>query len=263
MTHSCALITGASSGIGEAFARVLPTTTDLLLTGRDGARLVALAAAVESEGRRVETLVADLADEAGRAALLDWAGAQPVDLLINNAGLGLFGPHHENSPAHEQDMVQVNCLAPVVLTQALLPGMLDRARRTGRRGGIIIVASTAAFFPLPRFTTYAASKTFDLQYALGLAGELAEEPIDVLALCPGPTQTDFFRRAGLEDIVRPSTATPETVAQDGLAALGRRPVQVVGATNRLAVFATRFVPRSLLIWAGRRWAAQRQLRGDK
>lgn len=244
MTYDFALITGASSGIGEAFARELPRETGLLLTGRDGARLEALAAELGGDGRRVETLVADLAEEAGRAALIARAEGLPLDLLVNNAGLGHFGALADSTAAREAEMIQVNCLAPVLLTHALLPGMLARAEQNGRRAGVVIVASTAAFFPLPRLATYSATKAFDLSFAESLAGELRGKPADVLALCPGPTRSNFFARAGLAGMG--PMASAGQVAREGLAALGRRLVHVVGGGNRLAATASRFAPRSLL-----------------
>lgn len=258
MAHRCALITGATSGIGESFARLLPRETDLVLTGRDAARLELLGQELGTDGRRVETFAADLAKDTDRAALIDLAAKQPVDLLINNAGFGQFGTHLENPAVREADMIAVNCLSPVVLTRALLPAMLSQAREGGRRAGIIVVASTAAFFPLPRFATYAASKSFDLQFALGLAGELHDAPVDVLALCPGPTRTAFFKRAGMADMDGPTSASPNQVARRGLEALGRKNVEVVGLTNRLAAMVSGVVPLPLLLWAGRRWSDARQ-----
>lgn len=244
MTYHFALITGASSGIGEAFARELPRETGLLLTGRDGARLDTLAEELCGDGRQVETLAADLAEETGRAALIARAEGLPLDLLVNNAGLGHFGALTDSTAEREAEMIQVNCLAPVLLTRALLPGMLARAVTSGRRAGLIVVASTAAFFPLPRLATYTATKAFDLSFAESLAGELHGRPADVLALCPGPTRSNFFARAGLA-AMGPAVSAGQ-VAREGLAALGRRTVHVVGGGNRLAATASRFAPRGLL-----------------
>jgi short-subunit dehydrogenase len=249
MAHSFALVTGASSGIGEAFARLLPRETDLLLTGRDGARLAALRdelGAPAVKHRRVEILTADLASEAGRAALIERAAALPIDLLINNAGLGRFGALADNPAEAERAMVEVNVLAPVLLTRALLPGMLQRARAGGRRAGVIVLASTAGFAPLPYLTTYAATKAFDLFFAEGLAGELKREPIDVLALCPGATRTNFQERAGGLRLSRDRMASAEQVAREGLAMLGRKSVHVVGGGNRFYTAFTRFAPRGPL-----------------
>ena len=149
----------------------------------------------------------------------------------------------------------------MVVTRALLPGMLERARAGGRRAGLIVVASTAAFFPLPRLATYTATKAFDLSFAESLAAELAREPVDVLALCPGATRTGFFDRAGMAGAGTAGMAGPEQVAREGLAALGRRPVHVVGNTNRLAAAAAWRMPRGLVRAGARR--AMARLAGGK
>ncbi len=261
MAYDFALITGATSGIGEAFARELPGGTSLLLAGRDATRLSALAGELAKTGRRIETLAADLAEEAGRQALIARAAELPIDLLVNNAGLGYFGPLLEHTAEQASEMIQVNCLAPVLLTRALLPDMMARAATKGRRAGVIVVASTAAFYPLPGLATYTATKAFDLSFAESLAGELHGGPADVLALCPGATRTNFFDRSGLPSLRPASMASPRQVAREGLAALGRRTVHVVGGTNRLAAAAARLAPRPLLR-AGtrgtmRRWGNRR------
>ena len=261
MAYDFALITGATSGIGEAFARRLPAETGLLLTGRDEARLAALAGELGGGGRRVETLAADLSQAAGREALIARALELPVDLLINNAGLGRFGRFAENAPEGELEMIEVNCIAPVQLTRALLPAMAARAASGPRRAGIILVASTAAFFPLPRLATYTATKAFDLVFAESLAGELRGGPVDVLALCPGATDTNFFARTGLTSVNPLTMASADQVAREGLRALGRRTVHVVGGANRLAALAAHVAPRSWLR-AGARGAMAR-LAGER
>jgi short-subunit dehydrogenase len=255
MAYEFALITGASSGIGAAFARELPPETGLLLTGRDRDRLAILAEELRAEGRQVETVAADLAQAAGRETVIAAASGRPVELLINNAGLGRLGRLIDNPPEREAEMVMVNCLAPVLLTRALLPDMLARAESQGRRAGVIVVASTLAFFPMPFMATYAATKAFDLALAEGLAGELAGAPVDVLALCPGATGTEFFARAAMGTGGLKLT-DPRRVAREGLAALGRRPVHLVGVRSRLSALAGRLVPRALL-FAGARQAAKR------
>ncbi len=271
MTYHCALITGASSGIGEAFARTLPPETDLLLTGRDGDRLDALRDQLGADGRRIETVPADLTVAHDRDRLIAAARDLPVDLLINNAGLGQLGLFTGNPPEREREMVELNCVAPVVITRALLPGMLDRARaqgaqgegaKEGTRAGIIVVASTAAFLPLPRLATYSATKAFDLFFAEGLAGELSEEPVDVLALCPGATRTRFFERAGFKSRPLGPSYKPERVARDALAALGRRSVLVIGGSNRAFVRAASLLPRSLTRRGARSIMRKLDRRGD-
>lgn len=256
MTYRCALITGASSGIGEAFARALPKSTNLLLTGRDRARLSHLAAELATVDRPVRSIAADLATAEGRQAVIGFADGQPVDLLINNAGVGYFGPVVENPPERESEMAQLNTVAPVEITRAMLPGMLKRAE-AGKRGGLIFVASAAAFMPLPLFATYAASKAFLLHYAEALAEEMSDAPIDVLALCPGATRTRFFGRANISGGNLPQMHEPDRVAREGLQALGRRIVHVVGSGTYLATTAARFLPRRLVAAAAeramRRW----------
>jgi hypothetical protein len=251
---SAALITGASSGIGAALATLLPAPARLLLSGRDHAALERVRAGLP-EPARVELVVADLARAADRDAVIAAGEAAGIDLLINNAGLGAFGRVVEIDPAREQEMAEVNVVAPVVLTRALLPGMLARAQASGRRGGIIIVSSVVGFAPMPRLATYAATKAFDLHYAEALATELARQPIDVLALCPGATETAFHARAGL-----PETSlvvhTAEQVAREALDALGRRSVHVVGSLNRATALSLRLLPR-LLTRAGTAHATTR------
>ena len=256
MTYRCALITGASSGIGEAFARALPKSTSLLLTGRDRARLSHLAAELANADRTVRSIAADLATAEGRQAVIGFTEGQPVDLLINNAGIACLGPVAENPPERESEMAQLNMVAPVEITRALLPGMLTRAQGGGR-GGLIFVASAAAFMPIPLFATYAASKAFLLHYAEALAEELSDAPIDVLALCPGATRTRFFERANIGQANLPQMHEADRVAREGLQALGHRIVHVVGPGTYLATTAARFLPRRFVAAAAeramRRW----------
>lgn len=257
MTFRTALITGASSGIGMAFARTLPRATNLLLTGRNHEKLVALAGELALNGREVRTVTADLATAEGRRAVTGAAEDAAIDLLINNAGLGRIGRVVDNTAEREAEMVQVNIVAASELTRALLPGMLKRAHEAGqsgspRRGGIIFVASAAAFMPLPYFATYAASKAFLLHYAEALAEELSHEPVDVLALCPGATETQFFERAGVERPSLTTLHTAERVAREGLQMLGQREVHVVGPTNYLTSLVSRFLPRGWVTYAAER-----------
>jgi short-subunit dehydrogenase len=245
MAFRSALITGASSGIGEAFARGLPRATALLLAGRDRDRLSALAHELASPGRVVRIVAADLSDDQERGAAIAAAESAAVDLVINNAGIGKLGRVIENTPERESEMVKVNALTPVEICRALIPGMLRRAEAQKTRGGIINVSSAAAFGPMPFFATYAASKAFLLHYTEALAEELSDRPIDVLALCPGATKTRFFERAGIEHLGF-SMHEPERVVREGLQALGHRTVHIVGPGNYLATAAMRFLPRRMV-----------------
>ena len=243
MTYQSALITGASSGIGAAFARALPRATALLLTGRDRDRLNELAQELGLNGRQVRTVIADLNTAEGREAVVGAAEIARIDLLINNAGLGRLGRVVDNMAEREAEMVQVNIAAPVEITRGLLPDMLRWARESGKRAGIINVASAAAFAPMPTFATYAASKTFLLNYTEALAEELSSEPIDILALCPGATDTRFFSRAGVEKPALTPIHAADRVAAEGLRYLGHARVHVVGPTNYFASLAMRLLPR--------------------
>lgn len=234
--YECALITGATSGIGAAFAAALPPTTGLLLPGRDPERLASTALAHQRPGRCVETMQVDLADPLAVDALAARADAFGIDLLINNAGVGPVGPFLTNTLSLERETAMVNVVATLALTRQLLPGMLQRARSGGRRAGLIIVASMASFAPVPYFASYAATKAFGLHFAVALAEELRQEPIDVVALCPGPTRTAFGLRAGFAHASVPGAADPAAVARAGLAALGRETVKICGPVGQAALW---------------------------
>lgn len=235
MPHRFALVTGASSGIGACFARALPTGTNLLLTARNAEKLTRMRDELAAPGREVEVIAADLTTDEGRTAVTAKAEALEIDLLINNAGVGPFGAVLENDPSFERATVELNVVTPVVLTRALLPGMLDRAAVSGRRAGLILLSSQLAFQPVPYLTTYGASKSFLLAYGEGLAAELKGRMVDILVLCPGATKTAFGRRAGFELGSLPGAADPMDVARAGLDALGRRLVHVHGLATRTAL----------------------------
>jgi len=248
--YRMALVTGATSGIGTAFAEALPRQTGLLLTGRDRAALDALSAKLSADGRTVETHVADLAAEADRVELIDWAEALGVDLLINNAGLGVFGPVTGNALDREMEMIAVNVTAVVHLTRALLPGMTARACTNDGRAGLIIVSSVVAYTPVPMLATYAATKTFELSFGEALADEVKDAPVDVLVLCPGATRTKFFDRAGMARTPGYSEL-PEPVARKALRALGRQRVLVSQPPARTALLLATARRRLMVAGAGR------------
>lgn len=231
-----ALVTGATSGIGEAFAREIASTSDVLLTGRNTEKLAEIAEELSADGRTVETMCADLSDEADVRRVAKWAGEHEIDLLINNAGVGHLGAFLDHSVEDERATIAVNVMAVVLLTRSLLPGMVERAEARGDRAGVIILSSSAAFSAVPYFATYAASKAFDLSFAEALSEEMRGQPVDVLALCPGATRTAFGTRAGFSRATVPGAAEPRTVARDGLRALGgRSPVKVSGCVEQAAL----------------------------
>jgi short-subunit dehydrogenase len=237
VVHKNALITGASSGLGAAFARILPDSTHLLLTGRDEERLRRVA---DGLAGRADIIVADLASEAGRAAVIEGALARGIELLVCNAGLGWSGGFLEQPIARQREVISTNLVATIELLHALLPDMIARARHQERRAGVIIVSSMAALMPAPGLACYGASKAFALRLAQSLSAELAREPIEVLALCPTYTDTAFFHRAGLPEPRRAMAA--EAVAREAMASLGRRRVHLCSlhrypqALRRLAAF---------------------------
>ncbi len=163
-----AVVTGASSGLGREFARALADRGyPVLAVARREDRLRALADEVERDGGRLEPLVADLSTTEGVDMLLRNAGEREVELLVNNAGLAIYGPFTGVPPERERDLVRLNVEAVVALTRGLLPAMVER-----RRGGVINVASQMAFQPMPYFAAYAASKAFVLSFSEALAEEL-------------------------------------------------------------------------------------------
>ena len=192
-----------------------------------------------------------------RRRLIAAADRFAPDLLVNNAGFGRFGPALENPPDAEAGMIETNMHAPVALTRALAPAMIDRARASGGRAGLIFVSSVVAFAPFPLYATYAATKAFVNSYVQALAEELRDAPADVLALCPGATKTAFHDRAGAA--FNGPMDSAERVAREGYAALGRRRVHVVNPRNKAAAGLLRAAPRGLLM---RGLAAAMRARGS-
>lgn len=221
------LVTGATSGIGEAFARTLPRDCDLVLTGRNQAKLDHLAHELTSERRRVDVVAADLASPKAVDAVIDSARAGPLDGLVNNAGLGPYGRFRDGATDELTAAVDVNCRTPVALTHALLPHLLEGAGGGERRAFVINVASTTAYVPVPRQAVYAASKAFVLSFTEALAAELRREPIDVMALCPGPVRT-----RALPFSFAPGARSPEDVARIALDAVGRTSVAYTDIATR-------------------------------
>lgn len=220
---TAALVTGASSGIGAAFARALPAETGLVLVGRDEGRLGAMGADL-GQDRKVELVAADLGTEEGRAKVIAAAEAAGIDLLINNAGSGSFGGFLDAEEGRERQVLELNVIGLAALTRALLPGMIARANASGRKAALVNVASTAAFLPIPQLAVYAASKAFVLSLTESLAAELRSQPVHVLAVCPGATKTRFGERAGFDPGSLPGASDADTVARRGLRAIGRRTV---------------------------------------
>ncbi len=211
-----ALITGASSGIGEEFARQLAARGyDLILVARRKDRLEKLAQELSTTTHVIEC---DLGSEATKLpGKVEKLGVD-VDLLVNNAGFGLRGRFLELDPEREAEMIRVNCEAVVILTHAFLPGMVERGR-----GGVITVASTAGMQPLPYETTYGASKAFAISFMEALSMELTGTGVKALVVNPGPVKTEWQSVAGYDESTRimPGMITAERCVTDSLRAYDR------------------------------------------
>jgi hypothetical protein len=237
-----ALVTGASSGIGEQFARQLAARGwELVLVARRADRLEALAGDLPTTARSIPC---DLATEA--ASLHEKVAELGVDigLLVNNAGFGTSGPFVDHDPARDAEQVRLNCEAIVTLSHAFLPPMLKRGR-----GGIINVASTAGLQPLPYESVYAATKAFAISFTDALYTELRGSGVRVLAVNPGPVPTEWQEVAGYPPervAVVPGKIPAEQVVSEALAAYdrGRRSV-IPGRTIRWFIRATRPSPRAI------------------
>ena len=243
MTRPVALITGASAGLGVDFARQLSS---------DGRRLVLVARRLD----RLELLAAELGN--ARAVELDLslpgaaerlmtnlaAAGEHVDLLVNNAGFGLTGRFADIDGKRQRQMIDLNCGALVELAHAVLPGMVERGR-----GGILNVASTAAFQPGPGMAVYFATKAFVLSFSEALHEEVRNQGVSVSALCPGPTATEFGAVAGFG----PSSPSSKLAASSGpVVAAGLkgladgRAIIVPGLMNKATSQAHRFLPRGIV-----------------
>ncbi|MEV5829543.1 SDR family oxidoreductase [Spirillospora sp. NPDC052242] len=240
-----AFITGATAGIGAAFARRLASDGfDLVLLARDTARLDRAAADLRDRYRvRAETLTADLATEEGLAAAEERA-RKDVDLLVNNAGFGNRGVFLDVPVSDELTMLKVHCEAVLRLTHAVLPGMLERGR-----GGVVNVSSVAAFATRG---TYGASKAWVVSFSQGVAADIAARSggrVRVMALCPGFVHTEFHERARMDmsDVPDFMWLDKDAVVDAGLRDLRRGArVSVPGAQYKAIVGLTRLVPQGLV-----------------
>ncbi len=241
-----ALVTGASAGIGSELARQLAAGgAHLLLTARRKDRLEKLAEELRSRhGATVAVLAADLAQPGAADAIFGYTSGKgiEVELLVNNAGFGVFGEFTRIPLERQLEMVQVNVSAVIHLTYLYLPGMLER-----RHGDILIVASTAGFQSVPYISAYAATKSFDLFFAGALAEEVRPRGVRVCALCPGSTATEFQQVAGQPDNSFRSAESAEKVARVGLEAMASgKSLIVSGGRNKFMVQSQRLAPRSLV-----------------
>lgn len=244
-----ALVTGASSGLGEHFARQLAQRgLNVIVVARREERLRTLASELEQQhGVRTVVLAVDLLRANAVTLLREGVGRRDLGLIVSNAGFGSSGPFLEQNPAMLSRMVRLNCELPVRLLHAFSPKLIERGC-----GGVIQLASTAAFQCTPWMAVYGATKAFDLHLAEALMVELGPHGIDVLAVCPGHTLTEFHEVAGVHKAAMGGAAMPEDVVRESLDKLGRRLTYVHGASNRLMVRSNRLVPRAVSAWAAGR-----------
>ncbi|HEY2773461.1 MAG TPA: SDR family NAD(P)-dependent oxidoreductase [Candidatus Binatia bacterium] len=247
------LITGASSGIGEALARRFAAAGhDLVLVARRRAKLKALAAALESKhGIRAAVEVADLAKPGAAAKLAAKLAKRRVvvDILVNNAGINAQGRFHEMPPEENLDIVALNVTAATEVLAAFLPSMTKRGH-----GRVLNVASASSFVPVPYMATYAASKAYLLSLTESLAEELDGTGVTITALCPGVTDTPMLTYMEKQDpaftrLISLTVADVHAVAAEGFdACMAGEVIRVPGIVNLLATISARAVPR----WVVRR-----------
>ncbi len=233
-----ALVTGASAGLGESFARQLAARgLNLVLVARRVDRLEALGRELaEAHGVDFRAVGADLDSEDFLPALVAATQDLEVGLLVNNAGFTNSGEFLDNELAAEARLVNVNCRAATLLAHHFGQGMRER-----RRGGIIFSASIAGFSAIPFWATYAASKSYDLLLSEALSAELKKYNIDVLALCPGTTRTEFADYQGIMANLLVMESGP--VVRGALDRLGRRRVYIAGWHNWFTTMLSRLFPR--------------------
>ncbi|OLZ73824.1 hypothetical protein AVW11_01765 [Streptomyces amritsarensis] len=239
------LITGASGGLGAAFARGFAAKgCDLVLVARDKDRLGAVAGALAHEyGTACEVLPADLLDPAGLAAVAERLAdrARPVDILVNNAGFGLPAPFPYNPVEDEERMLDLLVKVPLRLTHAALPGLRER-----RRGAVVNVSSVAGLLPTG---TYGAAKAWVTAFSESLRVDMEPYNVRVLAVVPGFTRTEFQERAGMDvSALRDEVwLEPQAVVEQALRDLAlRRPVSITGRRYQAYAFAARHLPRTFV-----------------
>jgi len=252
LTGCCAVITGASAGIGREFGRQLAGRARcLVLVARRLERLEKLRDELTKKdpNLNVHCRPVDLANGDSVAAFVEWLEQEKiaVDFLINNAGLGDRGPLATAAPERVHEMLAVNIVALTKLTRCLLPAMIAR-----KRGAILNVSSTAGYLPIRKLAVYAATKAYVTSFSEAIGGEVRKAGVTVTALCPGPVHTEFnqvAQRSGKRDQHSPGFmhVPVETVARAGLHAIERgKPVVVPGIVMKIAMLLVRVTPMAIL-----------------
>lgn len=246
-----ALVTGASFGIGETFAEELAArNTNLVIVARSKDKLDQLATQLQQQHNiKVEVIAQDLTQPNATQTVFDTITQKGIviDLLINNAGFGDYGAFVERPLEKQVAMIQLNNIALVELTHLFLPGMKQRGS-----GGIINVSSIAAFQPLPYLSIYAATKAFVLSFTEAIWAENKDSGVHITAVCPGPTESQFFERAEFPDSLsgaKSNYASAEKVVKDALQALEKNQSNLVtgGVANHFIANLPRLFPREMIV----------------
>lgn len=244
-----ALITGASKGIGRSMAfQLAKSGYHLLLVARSATELEALALQIQQDHQvKAFYLTADLSTKSASLNVANWVNQQTDQLtvLINNAGYGLWGDFEALNLEEQMNMLHLNINAVVELSHHLLPVL-----KAQQQAFILNISSTAAYQAVPTLALYAASKTFVLSYSRALRYELRDTPVSVSCLCPGPTDTGFASRAGLDalaDLAEKFNMLPEAVAQAGLKGMFSGKAEIIpGFLNKLSAFGARHLPKTMI-----------------
>ena len=254
---STVLITGASGGIGYELAKLFARDHhNLVLVARSADKLAQVATELQAHGVSVKTIALDLAAPPAPKVLFDQLQREGViiDVLINNAGFGVFGEFAQMPEQEILGQIDLNIRAVTELTRLFLPAMVQR-----RSGRIMNVASTAAFQPGPLIAVYYATKAYVLSFSEAIANELRHSGVTVTCFCPGATNTDFARRAGIENsrIFKLGAMSAEKVALDGYrAVMEGRTLAISGVHNWVVAQSNRFAPRKMAT-AVSRWVAEK------
>jgi short-subunit dehydrogenase len=238
-----AIVTGASSGIGEALAVALGRRgVALILVARRADELARVAARTREHGVAADVVALDLAESESIAALQHQSADRDVGLVVCNAGINPEGEFEELSPATHARILDVNVRAPLLLARTFVPRLARRGR-----GGFLITGSIEGFVGFPHSATYSASKGFVHAFAEALWGEYRRHGIDIVALAPGATDTPLLRRNGFEPGELPGVLSADTVAEYALDHLRHGPAAVPGLMNRIMATALRHTPRRFIL----------------